>query len=72
MNIKLFKDLAIGDRFYQYYDNKTSYQILEKINKTQGKCVEVFNHPTRHLKAVYYFGCNRSVKLHKEVHTDNQ
>lgn len=72
MNIKLFKDVAIGERFYQYSDNKASYEVLQKINKTQGKCVEVVNYPTRHLGAGYYYGCNRSVKLYKEVHTDNQ
>ncbi|NBQ92861.1 MAG: hypothetical protein EBT82_02410 [Micrococcales bacterium] len=66
MNIKLFKDLKIGDLFYQYSD-KTSYQVLEKINKIHGKCVKVVNFPTRHIGAGYYYGPNRSVKLYEEV-----
>ena len=67
MNIKLFKDVAIGERFYQYSDNKASYQVLKKVNKTQAECVEVVGYPTRHLGGGYYYGCNRTVKLYEEA-----
>jgi len=65
--IKLFKNVAIGERFYQYSDNKACYEVLKKVNKTQAECVEVVGYPTRHLGGGYYYGCNRTVKLYEEA-----